>query len=83
MLEATVTQLDGDFRPSQAPAAMLAVQFALADVTGTRSSVVLQRTLSSRVEPPEASPDALVRGDGTALSDVLTQLVAELNAASV
>ncbi len=83
VLEATVTELYGDFRPGQAPAAMLAVQFALVDVTGTRSSVVLQRTLSSRVALPEASPDALVRGYGTALSDVLTQLVAELNAARV
>jgi hypothetical protein len=61
VLEATVTELYGDFRPGQAPAAMLAVQFALIDVTGTRSSVVLQCTLSSRVELPEASPDALVR----------------------
>jgi cholesterol transport system auxiliary component len=80
MLEATVTELYGDFRPNQTPAAVVAVQFALIDMTGTRSRVVLERTLSSRVALSEASPDALVRGYGKALAEVLTQLVAEMNA---
>jgi len=83
VLEATVTELYGDFRPGRAPAAVLTVQFTLIDTTGTRSSVVVERTLSSRVDLAEASPDALVRGYGKALSDVLTQLVPALDAGSV
>lgn len=78
VLEATVTELYGDFRPNQTPAAVIAIQFVLVDMTGTRSRVVLERTLSSRVDLPQASPDALVRGYGTALAEVLTQLVAEM-----
>jgi len=83
VLEATVTELYGDFRPSQTPAAVLAVQFVLIDMTDTRSRSVLERTLSSRVPLSEASPDALVRGYGKALSSVLTQLVAEISAAGL
>jgi uncharacterized lipoprotein YmbA len=83
VLEATVTELYGDFRPGQSPAAVVAVQFVLIDMTGTRSRIVLERSLTSRVNLPEASPDALVRGYGSALAEILTQLVAEMKAASV
>jgi cholesterol transport system auxiliary component len=83
VLEATVTGLYGDFRPGQSPAAVVAVQFVLIDMKGTRSRIVLERSLTSRVNLPEASPDALVRGYGTALAEILTQLVAEIKAASV
>ena len=39
ILEATVSELYGDFRPGYAPAAVVTVQFALLDLTGTRSKV--------------------------------------------
>jgi hypothetical protein len=76
VLEATVTELYGDFRPGR-PAA---VQFVLIDLTGARPKAVLERTIGSRVDFPQASPDALARGYGTALADVLAQLVAALRA---
>jgi uncharacterized lipoprotein YmbA len=80
VLEASVTELYGDFRKGQPPAAVMAVQFALVDQTGVRPKMVLERTLSSRVDIGEASPDALVRGYGAALAEVLAELVADLRA---
>jgi uncharacterized lipoprotein YmbA len=82
VLEATVTELYGDFRPGQPPAAVVAVQFVLIDMKGTRSRIVLERSLSSRVNLPEATPAALVRGYGSGLAEILTQLVAAMNIAN-
>jgi uncharacterized lipoprotein YmbA len=74
VLEATVSELYGDFRPGHAPAAVVTVQFALLDLTGARSKVVLERTIGRRVEIQQATPDALVRGYGTALAEILAEL---------
>ena len=78
ILEATVSELYGDFRPGHAPAAVVTVQFALLDLTGARNKVVLERTIGRRVEIQQASPDALVRGYGEALAEILLQLVPNL-----
>src|SRR5262245_27884932 len=83
VLEATVAELYGDFRDGRPPAAMLTVQFALIDQSGARPKLVRERTFSSRVDLPQASPDALVRGYGKALAEALSQLVPELGAESV
>ena len=83
VLDATVTELYGDFRQGRRPAAMLAVQFALLDQTGARSRVVFERTIASRVDLAEASADALVLGYGKALAEILSQLAPELSAATV
>lgn len=82
VLEATATELYGDFRAGQAPAAVMAVQFALIDPTTPRPTVVLERTIASRIVIAEATPDALVRGYGTALAEILTQLASELQQVS-
>ena len=78
ILEATVSELYGDFRPGHAPAAVVTVQFALLDLTGARSKVVLERTIGRRVAVQEVSPDALVRGYGTALAEILAELQKDL-----
>jgi len=78
ILEATVSDLYGDFRSGHAPAAVVAVQFALIDLTGARSKVVLERTIGRRVAIQQATPDALVRGYGEALAEILLQLVPNL-----
>lgn len=78
ILEATVSELYGDFRPGRPPAAVVTVQFALLDLTGARSKTVLERTIGRRVEIQEASPDALVRGYGTALAEILGELQKDL-----
>ena len=81
VLDATVVELYGDFREGHPPAAMIAVQFALIDQTGVRPQLVHQRTIASRVELPQASPDALVRGYGKGFAEILSQLVPDLGAA--
>jgi len=78
VLEATVTELYGDFRPGRKPAAVMSVQFALLDTDSPRAKTVLARTISRRIDLPEASFDALVRGYGTALAEILAELVAAM-----
>jgi cholesterol transport system auxiliary component len=80
LLEATVTELYGDFRPQRAPAAVLAVQFALIDQTAARPKAVLERSIGRRVDLPQDSPDALVRGFGDALAQILAELRTDLQA---
>lgn len=80
VLEATVTELYGDFRPGQPPAAVMAVQFALVDLTGIGPKVVYEGTIERREPLERASPDALVRGYGRAVSEILSQFVSELDA---
>ena len=79
ILEATVSDLYGDFRPGHAPAAVVTVQFALIDLTGARNKVVFERTIGRRVAIQQATPDALVRGYGEALAEILLQLVPNLS----
>jgi len=83
VLEATVIELYGDFRQKRSPAAVLTIQFTVIDQAGARPKIVHQRTIASRVDLPQASPDALVRGYGTALAQILSQLISELNADNV
>ena len=83
VLEATVTELYGDFREGRSPAAVLAVQFALIDQAGARPKVVHECTIARRVDLPQASPDALVRGYGKGLAEILSQFVSELGAENV
>jgi uncharacterized lipoprotein YmbA len=78
VLEATVAELYGDFREGRPPAAVLTVQFVLIDQAGPRPKVVLERTIAGRVDLAQASPDALVRGYGKALAEILSQLVSDL-----
>jgi cholesterol transport system auxiliary component len=78
VLEATITELYGDFRGGVAPAAVLTIQFALVDLSGPRPTTVYDRTIGRRVTVTQASPDALVRGYGTALAGILAELSAGL-----
>jgi cholesterol transport system auxiliary component len=83
LLDATVAELYGDFRAGRPPAAVLTVQFALVDQAGARPKVVYESTIARRVDLPQASPDALVRGYGKALEEILSQLVPEISAEDV
>ena len=83
VLDATVTELYGDFRKGRRPAAVMTVQFVLIDEAGASPKVIQERTIASRVELPQASPDALVRGYGKTLAEILLQLVPELSAENV
>jgi cholesterol transport system auxiliary component len=79
VLEATVTELYGDFREGRPPAAVLTVQFALIEETSVRPKLVYERTITSRIDLPRASPDALVRGYGVSLQQILSQLAPDLD----
>jgi hypothetical protein len=57
---------------------VLAVQFALIDQSGARPRAVLERTIAGRADLPQASPDALVRGYGDALAEILGELSTDL-----
>jgi cholesterol transport system auxiliary component len=83
VLEATITELYGDFRPGVTPAAVLAVQFALIDQASVRPKSVLERVVAKRVDLPRAAPDALVRGYGEALGAILGELRDDLQGAAV
>jgi cholesterol transport system auxiliary component len=83
VLEAMITEIYGDFREGRRPAAVLAVEFALIDQAGARPKVVHERTITSRVDLPQASPDALMRGYGKALAEILSELVLELRAENI
>jgi len=83
VLEATVIELYGDFRPGKQPAAVVKVQFVLLNYSGTLPSVVYEGTIGQREPLERASPDILVRGYGTALSEILSQFVSELGARKI
>src|SRR5258707_1002559 len=48
-LEATVTELYGDFRPGRPATAVMAVQFALVDVDAIGPGLLFERTITRRV----------------------------------
>jgi cholesterol transport system auxiliary component len=80
VLEVTVGELYGDFRIGGSPAAVMSVQFVLIDQANARSKVIYERAIARRVPLSKASPDALVRGYGTALAEILSQVAADLSA---
>jgi cholesterol transport system auxiliary component len=79
VLEATVTELYGDFRSGSRPAAVVAAQFALIEESA-RPKAIYARTIARRVPLPNASPDDLVRGYGTALGQILSEIAPDLSA---
>jgi len=81
-LEAVVTELYGDFRPGRKPAAVMTIQFILVDLTEPSPTVVLERFIGRRVDLPDATPDALVRGYSQALGQILEELSTQIGPAT-
>lgn len=81
-LEGTVTELYGDFRPGRAPSAVMTIQFTLVDLRGIKPTPALERSIGRRVELAQDSPDALVRGYGQALDQILAELAPQIAEAS-
>jgi cholesterol transport system auxiliary component len=80
VLEATVTELYGDFEAGgDSPAAVMSIRFTLIDEGSSRPKVAYERSLSRRTRLSSASPEALVLGYGTALADILTQFATDLS----
>jgi len=78
VLDAVFTDLYGDFRPGQKPAAVMSVQFYLLDVSSSGSKTLLARSLGRRIELSQASGAELVRGYGIALTEILTEMSADM-----
>ena len=80
ILEATVTELYGDFETGAGdPAAVMSIHFTIIDQSVARPRVAYERVLSRRVPLQSGSTDALVDGYGIALSDILTQFAKGLS----
>jgi uncharacterized lipoprotein YmbA len=84
VLEATVTELYGDFEAAgDNPAAVMSIRFTIIDERSARVKVAYQRSLSRRVPVSSASPEALVVGYGTALTDILTRFATDFSNATL
>jgi cholesterol transport system auxiliary component len=80
VLEATVTELYGDFETGgDNPAAVMSIRFTIIDEGSPRPKVAYERLLTRRVPISSASPEALVLGYGTALADILAQFSMDLS----
>jgi cholesterol transport system auxiliary component len=80
VLEATVTELYGDFQgDGENPAAVMSIRFTLIDEGSAHPKVAYERSLSRRAPVSSASPEALVLGYGTALADILAQFASDLS----
>jgi hypothetical protein len=80
VLEATVTELYGDFEEGGAgAAAVMSVHFTVVNQEGVRPRVEYERLLARRIPLSSASPEELVRGYGTALAEILGQLATDLS----
>jgi hypothetical protein len=80
VLEATVTELYGDFQQNAKPAAVMAIRITIVDQASARPQVTYERTISRRIPLANATPEDLVRGYDTALADILSQLASDLSA---
>jgi uncharacterized lipoprotein YmbA len=72
-LSGLVTEMYGDMRDPQRPAAVLAIQFYVTRPTGDDDSVLLAQQLRQVVPVEDASAAALARGLSTALSNLLAE----------
>ena len=79
MLEVTVTELYGDFRKETAPAAVMSLHCTVIN-TRAGAQVSYDQLLTRRIALKGQTPDALVQGYDTALSEILTQLSHDLSA---
>lgn len=78
VLELSVTQMYGDFRAGQPPAAVLRLQASLLDTTAVLPAPLLELSFDEREPLAAASPQALVLGYDAALRRVLGRLQPEL-----
>ena len=77
VLEGLVTELYGDTRNPQKPAAVLSIQISMRRASAG-GGIVFERAYSQRVVIDNASPETLVRGYGSALGMVLGALERDL-----
>ena len=77
-LRGFVTELYGDWRPDQSPAAVLKIQFLLSSQGGVSRKLLMERTYAQRVNLSARTPEALAEGLSQALAKMLEQLTTDL-----
>jgi cholesterol transport system auxiliary component len=79
VLEGLVTELYGDTRGLQKPAAVLSIQLSMRRASA-EGGIVFEHAYTQRVAIENVSPEALVRGYGVALGKILDALERDLAA---
>ena len=74
LLEGAVQAIYGEYRPSAPPRAALELQFFLLANKEEGVEVLLQKSFSKKVDVPDDTASALVRGWNRALEEILTEL---------
>jgi len=73
ILEGVVTEIYGDFRQADHPAAVLEIQLFLINRSGPNSKIVFQHKYKQTIPLQDASPEALVQGWNRALILILNE----------
>jgi len=83
VLDGFASELYGDLRDPQKPAAVVAVTYYLSAANSLTPKVVWSREYRQRVAAGDGGPDALARAMNSALSAVLAELARDLAAAKL
>jgi uncharacterized lipoprotein YmbA len=78
VIDVVFTEMYGDFRAGQAPAAVMAAQFQVIDLSQPLARVAIERSYVQRVALARVDPGDLVLAYGTALGAMLGALNADL-----
>ncbi|MFL0969651.1 hypothetical protein [Vibrio parahaemolyticus] len=79
ILKTVVTKLFGDFRKDQTPTAIMEIQFILVDSSSIRPTIIFDKTIASKVELSEKTPEELAKGLGIALTNIFEELAEEIS----
>jgi cholesterol transport system auxiliary component len=83
VLDGTVNALYGDFRNSNAPKAVLEMEFFLTSEIPEKPGILMQKRYAKSIPLSGRSPEALVKGWNQALEEILTSLATDLQAAAL
>jgi hypothetical protein len=78
VLDGSVNALYGDFRNTDSPRAVLAMEFFVTGETPAKPGILMQKRYAKSIVLSARSPEALVKGWNQALEEILTSLVADL-----
>lgn len=83
VLEGAVNALYGDFRNPNSPRAVLEMEFFLTSEIPGKPGILMQKRYAKSLPLTGRSPEALIKGWNQALEEILTALVADLQAAGI
>ena len=80
VLEGSIDALYGDYRDTNAPKAMLEMEFFLSKESPTKAEILMRKRYAKAIAVDGRAPEALVKGWNAALDEILASLVADLKA---